>query len=112
VSLRHWLGAFLMTQGIEAPLYMRFGGLRFGPALLPSLLTHPVVWFAFFHPAVPLSWFEKLVAAETFACLAEAVVLRLLCPKRPLGHALLLSLLVNGASLGAGLLSTRLFGFP
>lgn len=110
-----WFLAFLMTQGIEVPLYMRFGGLSFLRALVPSAITHPIVWFVFFHPAVPLSWPEKFILAEVFAWLAEAAYLRWSRPAIPrmtLRRAVLLSLAVNGASLTAGLLSSRWFGFP
>jgi len=110
-----WFLAFLLTEAIEAPLYMRFGGLSFWRALVPSALTHPIVWFVFFHPAVPLSWFEALILAECFAWLAEAAYLRWSRPRLPgmtLERALLLSLAVNGTSLAVGLLSSRYLGFP
>ncbi len=41
-----WLGAFTATQIIEAPIYKRFclpGG--WWPALQPSAITHPLLWF-------------------------------------------------------------------
>lgn len=42
-----WLGAFALTQAIEAPIYARWclGG-RWKAALLPSAVTHPLLWFA------------------------------------------------------------------
>ena len=47
--LAHWAFAFLFTQVVEIPIYMR--GLRVGPvkAFGASAITHPVVWFVIPH---------------------------------------------------------------
>jgi hypothetical protein len=104
-----WLRAFLFTQLVEVPLYMR--GLRCGlPAAFgASALTHPLVWFVFFSPRWQAGYTTKLVAAELFAWLAEAAYFRFAL-RRP--RALLWSLIANAASLGLGLLSRHLFGAP
>jgi hypothetical protein len=104
-----WLRAFLFTQLIEVPIYVR--GLRCSPwvAFGASALTHPIVWFGFFSPRWQAGYTTKLVAAESFAWLAEAAYFRLGF-RRP--RAWFWSLAANGASLGLGLLSRRLFGGP
>jgi hypothetical protein len=104
-----WLRAFLFTQLVEVPIYMRGAGCSLPVAFGASLLTHPVVWFVFFSPRWNAGYTTRTVAAELFACLAEAAYLRFLA-KRP--RALLWSLGANAASLGLGLLSRSLFGVP
>lgn len=112
--MTRWLFAFAFTQLIEGPIWWR--GLpadRPGPArvclaLLPSALTHPLVWFV--APTLFSSWIAMFLVAETFAVLAEAALARAL----GLGwkQALLLSLVANGVSAGLGLVSQALFGLP
>ena len=120
-----WLWAFLFTQAVEVPLYTlalrppawlraRIGTPAAAPPLLTalalafaaSLITHPFVWFAF--PLLPAPYEVQVVCAEAFAVLVEAGWLRAF----GLRHALVWSLLANGASLGLGLLSRALFGVP
>src|SRR5437868_15170138 len=104
-----WLRAFLFTQLIEVPIYMR--GLRCSPwaAFGASAITHPIVWFGFFSPRWAASHSTKLVAAELFAWLAEAAYFRLAFGRR---RAWLWSLVANAASLTLGLASRRIFGAP
>jgi hypothetical protein len=104
-----WLRAFLFTQLVEVPIYMR--GLRCSlPAAFgASAITHPLVWFVFFTPAWHAGYTTKLVSAELFAWLAEAAYFRFAFRKP---RALLWSLVANGASLGLGVLSRWLFGLP
>lgn len=106
--LREWLLAFVLTQAIEAPLYARFalsGARRLPRALVPSALTHPVVWFV-----IPPLWagsYAGLVAVcEVFAVIAEAAALRVLGARRPLAW----SLAANAASLAVGMALYRLRG--
>ena len=112
-----WLRAFALTQVIEAPLYATaLRGIHSGdkasrqhsPAkllglgLVPSALTHPVVWFVFpqlTQGSVQLSYFTMVVCAEVFALVAEFLVLR----HMGLPHAILWSLMANALSLGLGL---------
>lgn len=107
--LQGWLSAFLFTQLVEIPIYMR--GLRcsFLVAFGASALTHPLVWFLFFSPRWEAPYAGKLAAAELFAWLAEAAYFRFGW-KKP--RALPWALAANAASLALGLLSRRLFGGP
>lgn len=108
--LRAWLAAFVFTQLVEVPIYVRF--LRCGAltAFGASALTHPIIWFGLFQARVPGTYLEKAIAAELFAWLAEAGYFRWrLGPGR---RALVWAACANGASLGLGLLSRRLFGAP
>jgi hypothetical protein len=104
-----WLRAFLFTQLIEVPIYVR--GLRCSwlAAFGASALTHPLVWFVFFSPRWEAGYTTKLVVAELFAWVAETAYFRLGWKK---SRAWLWSLCANAASLGLGLLSRRLFGGP
>jgi hypothetical protein len=103
-----WLAAFLFTELIEVPIYvarLRCSILRgFGA----SALTHPIIWFGFFHPRLPGGYYQHVVAAELFAWLAEAAYFGRFGWRR----AILTSLLANGASLTIGLTARRLFGWP
>ncbi len=103
--MTQWLIAYLFTQAIEVPLYLRVTTFR--AAFLASTFTHPVVWFVF--PAFwPGGYFSMVVAAELFAWGIEAVWLKRVGVKR----ALLWSLIANGASLCIGLALRSAFGFP
>jgi hypothetical protein len=103
-----WLTAFLLTQLIEVPIYLRGPGVRPAVAFGASLLTHPLLWVAVAHPAAPGTYLQRLVAAELAAWLVEALYLHLWGARR----ALLWALLANGASLAFGLLSRAVFGVP
>jgi hypothetical protein len=103
-----WLVAFLFTQVVEVPLYLR-AGARWHVALLASTLTHPVVWFGF--PLLyrwGVGYWGMAVLAEAFAVGVEAVWLS----ARGVRRALRWSLLANVASVTLGLLSRELFGWP
>jgi hypothetical protein len=106
--VRAWLAAFLFTQIIEIPIYMRGLGCSPGRAFGASLLTHPVVWFVFSHPAIPAPYLARVAAAELFAWLAEAAYFRRWGARR----ALFWSLVANAASATLGLTSRALFGQP
>lgn len=104
-----WFVAYLFTQAIEVPLYLRITDGRWSTSFLASTWTHPIVWFVF--PEVcPLSWgyWGMVAAAETFAVLGEAVWLR----ANGVGAALKWALLVNAGSAVAGLLLRALFDVP
>lgn len=107
-----WLSAFLFTEAFEVPLYAAALRRRpllqaLGLAALASLLTHPFVWFLF-PRLVPQPYWLMAVLAESFAVSVEALYLRAVGAPRPL----LLSLLGNGASCGAGLLASAWLGWP
>jgi hypothetical protein len=104
-----WFRAFLFTQIVEVPIYMRTTRCSVWAAFGASSLTHPIVWFAFFHPALPGGYWTKVVAAELFAWLAEAAYFRFAFKRK---RAWLWSLCANSASFGLGLFSRYLFGAP
>jgi hypothetical protein len=113
--LLRWLIAFVFTELVEVPIYLRAldgAGARSRLrrvlfALGASALTHPWVWFAF--PRLPFAGLvPMLVTAETFAVGVEAVYLRLLRVPRPLAW----SLAANASSFGLGLVSHFVFGLP
>lgn len=124
-GLAHWAFAFIFTQIVEVPIYVR--GLRVSPlkAFGASALTHPVVWFVI--PAVwaalyrfaaradsrfvlsPTAQFWGYgVLAEGFAVAAEAIYFHALGAKKTLRWALL----ANATSALIGLASSRLTGWP
>lgn len=102
-----WLAAFAFTQAVEVPVYRR-GGCSWAGAFGASAITHPVVWFVIF-PLLRVGYAERIVVAELFAVLVEALWLRVAL-KRP--RALGWSLAANGLSFGLGMLSRYLFGWP
>jgi hypothetical protein len=107
--MRAWLAAFLFTQIVEVPIYVR--ALPCGPlaAFGASAITHPVVWFGFFSPRFAAPYAARAIAAELFAWLVEAAYFGLLLRKR---RALLWSFVANASSLGLALVSRALFGAP
>lgn len=108
-ALGAWFVAYVFTQAIEVPLYLRITDGRWRVAVLASTLTHPIVWFVF--PAVcPLSWgyWGMVAAAELFAVTGEAAWLSW----SGVGSSLKWAALVNATSATAGLLLRSLFGVP
>ncbi len=102
-----WLIAFLFTQAVEAPLYLKATSGRWAVALGASAVTHPLVWFAF-PVLLPDSYAVMVLAAEAFAVSVEAAWLLAFGVPR----ALLLSLLANGASATVGFALRAVFGVP
>lgn len=114
-----WLIAFIFTQIVECPIYIK-AFLKTEPslrknirkALGASALTHPVVWF--FFPKLwyaldwPLGYWGMAFFAELFAVVVEALYLKLWNIRR----AFLWSFVANAASLSLGLLSRHFFGVP
>lgn len=108
-ALGTWLVAYVFTQAIEVPLYLRVTHGSWRVSVLASSLTHPVVWFVF--PALcPLSWgyWGMVAAAEAFAVLGETLWLRL----NGVGAALKWAFVVNAASAVGGLLLRATFDVP
>lgn len=104
-----WLVAYVFTQAIEVPLYLRVTGGRWATSLLASTFTHPIVWFVF--PLIcPLSWgyWGMVAAAEAFAVLGEMAWLRV----NGVVASLKWAFIVNAASATAGLLLRALFDVP
>lgn len=96
---------------------------RLGFAFLASMATHPYVWFVFPYVFTSGPWKAAVAAwpvlgawryavffavAESFAVLAEGLLLRALRVPR----ALLWALLANTSSAGLGLLLRALIGWP
>ena len=122
-EIHAWLWAFLFTQGVEVPIWAY--ALRTQRSLGPSrvtwpwwrcvaagfgasAITHPFVWFAFPRYAFGGSYWGMVVQAEVFAVGVEAVYTGLL----GLEDALAWSIVANGMSLGLGLTSRSIFGWP
>ena len=121
-----WLVAFVFTQCIEIPIYVR--ALRGRPVVAfgASAITHPIVWFVIprmwvrsylsliawsplFIVRAPIARYACMVLlAESFAIAVEALYLRAFDVRR----AFAWSLLANGASVTLGLLSRAAFGWP
>lgn len=103
-----WLAAFGLTQLVEAPVYAFALRRRGAPpslavsilwALVPSAVTHPIVWFVFPRWLGHLGYVPMVMWAEAFAVLVEALCLARLRVRRPL----LWALLANGLSVAIGL---------
>ena len=103
-----WFAAFLLTLAVEVPIAV-FLLRRTEPNLLraaalvvfANLITHPMVWFVWtqvFLIGTP----EYVIAAETWAIVAEAafyaIVVRGLGP----GRAILIAVVANAASFAVG----------
>lgn len=96
-----WLTAFLITEAVEAPVYLALGRKveplrRWLVALGASALTHPVLWFAF--PWDRGSWWWSFIVGETLVVLVEGGLARLAGFPRPW----LVALVANLASIAAG----------
>ncbi len=96
---------------------------RLGFGFLASMATHPYVWFVIPSLFASSLWTDAVTAwpallpwryalffaaAEAFAVLAEALLMRALRVRRPL----LWALVANAASAGMGLLTRALFDWP
>jgi hypothetical protein len=117
-----WLGAFLFTQAVEVPIWayalhqhrkVSPSGERWTPWVCIALgfgasaITHPFVWF-FFPFYAPGDYVEKVIQAELFAVVVEAIYMNMLGLRWPLGW----SFVANAASAGLGLISRSMFGWP
>jgi hypothetical protein len=117
VALR-WLVAFVFTQAIEVPIYMRALGIRpdqgggraraLAIAFGASLITHPIVWFVIPRLWLGRSYEAMVVASEIFAVGAEAIYLQ----RFGVHRAFAWSLTANAASAGLALLSRHFVGWP
>lgn len=104
-----WARAFVFTQVVEVPIYRGVAKVPLGLAFAASAITHPIVWFVFFSPRVPLGYDAKLVLAETFAVVVEA---GLVATRTTWRRALGVALLANGASVGASVITRAWWGWP
>ncbi len=117
-----WMHAFLFTQIVEIPIYLKpLSGRAWHSRVLlafgASALTHPIVWFTFtelFLGSQPImersdaTYWIFVVVAESFAITCEALYLRMLGVQR----ALLWALGANLASVTLGFLSRYAIGWP
>lgn len=138
--LTSWFSAFVFTQVVEVPLYLRALARgcepppaprsratwlhRLGIAFLCSALTHPYVWFVFPQIFYDSDAYEQLAARwpalhehryTLFFITAESfavLVEALVLRASGLRRALLWALLANAASAGLGIASRRLLGWP
>jgi hypothetical protein len=104
-----WLMAFGLTQLVEAPVFalalhrdaepVRSWPRGFAWGWVPSAVTHPFVWFAFPVWMADFDYVWMVVAAEVFAVIIEAFILRKLGCKHPFSW----SLFANALSVGVGL---------
>jgi len=100
-----WALAFALTQLVELPVYRALARVRWAQAFVPSLVTHPLVWFAFPRLADHglMTWRASAWLAEGFAYVTEAGVLRGYGVGWP--RAIAASLAANTASIVVGVLA-------
>ena len=103
MSVNDWSGAFLLTQLIEVPIYLRAARSqpllkRAAYAFGASTLTHPIIWFCL--PWETMPYATLLILAEGFAIGTEGLWGFCWCVPRPW----ITSLAANAASLIAGML--------
>ncbi|MEZ4471837.1 MAG: hypothetical protein R3F60_13810 [bacterium] len=106
-----WLAAFLLTQAVEVPIYMRAlrggRGRRAALAFGASALTHPLIFLA-----LPRVWTGSYLGyvsiAEAVAVGGEAIYLAALGVPRSVAWALG----ANAASVAVGLLTRALWSWP
>jgi len=108
-----WLASFVLTLGVELPIAWRL--LRDEPTAPPRLLgvvvgasalTHPLLWFAL--PLLFGNYVTYLVTCESGIVLVEALILWRGVPVARPKKALVTALVMNAASLAAGLLAGAL----
>lgn len=105
IVLRGWLVAFVLTQALEMPIYLRVSrSLRV--AFFASAMTHPIVWFVFPVLAAWLPWTAVVLLAEAFAVVVEAWWLK----ANGVERALFWSLVTNAFSATCGEVLRELTG--
>ena len=105
-----WAIAFALTQVIETPLYRWLAPVRWREAFMPSLVTHPPVWFAIVPGCVALGApvIVAVIVAELIVWAIEAWVLTRFGIAT--GRAIVIALIANGASVVGGELVRALLG--
>lgn len=122
-----WLGAFVLTQLVEAPLYAwclrRWStsptSERVVLALLPSALTHPLLWLGFPTLREHLSYGAAVGLAETLVVVVEALAIVPFLDAAPgsrrVGRVALAfgaAVVANALSVAVGFASRALFDWP
>jgi uncharacterized protein YjeT (DUF2065 family) len=103
------LSLTIVVEGLIVLAYAAARGLRIrhwlAYAVLINTVTQPALWYLMGLLPVDIAYFPALTAAESLVWVVEAGLLHLLARGRlGVGHALMLSLVLNVASCGAGLL--------
>jgi len=116
-ALSAWCQAFLLTQLVEMPLYRRLLRCTWAEAFLPSLLSHPLLWFVLW-PVLAGSPSMRTIQAEAIAIMIEAALARgiLHRARRPsraeLALALTTSVLANMSSVAVGQMTRAWLDWP
>ena len=90
---------------VEVPLALLLGprqGRTAVAAVAATLVTHPVLWAAWFPVRGALSWTATALVLEGAVAAVEAGIYRITLPVS-WGRAALMSAVANGASFGLGL---------
>lgn len=109
-----WLRALCFTWLIEVGCGVFMLGRRasvprrLGLLLLGSGVTHPFVWFVF--PFIGLDFIPAMILAELFAVCVEAGIYFFGVRGLGIHRALAISLILNGLSLGLGLVLRHFWG--
>ena len=111
MSLNDWSGAFLLTQLIEVPIYLRAARSlpmlkRAAYALGASTITHPIIWFCV--PWETMPYATLVILAEGFAIGTEGLWGSYWRVPRPW----LTSLVANATSLAVGLIIRWVYHLP
>jgi hypothetical protein len=103
------LSLTIVVEGLIVLAYATARGLRIrhwlAYAVLINLATQPALWYLMELLPADIPYFPILAAAESLVWVVEAGLLHLLAGGRlGVGHVLMLSLVLNVASCGVGLL--------
>ncbi len=107
--------ALLLTITIEAPVVITALNGRVRPfskllvfAIVPTLITHPMLWAAMVNKPTMIPYHAGVVIAEALVIMAEAYILRLMS-KLSFSFCIVISLIANAASAMIGSLILRSF---
>ncbi len=103
------LSLTIVVEGLIVLAYAIARGLRIrhwlAYAVLVNTVTQPALWYLMGLLPADIAYFPALTAAESVVWVVEAGLLHLLAGARlGVGHALMLSLVLNATSCGVGLL--------
>lgn len=105
--------AFLLTLVIEAPLVVFAFRKHSRPishlllwSMVPSMVTHPFLWMVLSNIAFPVPYYYAVAFCEIIVVVVEALLIKFMF-RASLGSSLLISFIVNLASVLCGLLMQR-----